>query len=223
MRPNHRYICFITVCVTYFSFPLDSLALPPLPPSLPVAFYSKMDPFFGPYLLTAILPLGTELMHTLSPSLNPSHSVIFKDFFDCLVSLAGTNKNDGHLQLARAVVEWIPRCIQVTPMNLSHDDGTGTNGKEEGESTGKESEKSESDSKTSFEKCFAPLSSLFLYISHLSTAVQFSSDMANYTVKRGVAGEDDPLLDEDDEEVGFVGSGGGADEEESTVDDSVSG
>lgn len=172
-----------------------------------------MDPSFGPAILSAILPLGSELMTSLCPSQNSMHASIFKDFFNCLVSLAGTNKSDGHLQLARAVVEWMPQCIQVTPVMV---DAEG-----EEEDLGKGSEPSEVTPAKSLEQSLAPINHLFLYLSQLTTAVQFCSNVAEYTEKRGVAGEDDPLFDESDgtEEVGLTGTVGGADEEESAMEE----
>lgn len=171
-----------------------------------------MDPVFGPAVLTAILPLGTELMETLSPSTNPTHASIFKDFFNCLVSLAGTNKDDGHLQLVRAVVEWAPKCVQATLMTPTE---------------GEPSEGPGGDRRVgvTISESLGPINSLFQYLCQLTTAIQFSSNMVQYTEKRGVAAEDDSLFDEDEggEEVGLGGTGGGADEEDSTAEDAVSG
>ena len=172
-----------------------------------------MDPAFGPALLSTILPLGTELMESLCPSQNDAHASIFKDFFDCLVSLAGTNKSGGHLQLARAVVQWIPQCVQVTPVIVE--------GEGQQEDSGKGAEPSDDNSEQNFEQSLIPVNHLFLYLSQLTTAVQFCSSVAEYTEKRGVAGEDDPLFDDTDggDEVGLGGTVGGAEEEESAMEE----
>ena len=177
--------------------------------------HSKLDASFGPALLSSLLPLGSSLMDTLTPLHTSSNSAIFKDFFECLVSLAGTNKSDGHLRLAQEVVGWIPQCAQLAPAVQSHDSQvTGS----EGEETSEKAKKPATDS----DKLLAPVDSIFLYLSQLTTAVQFSGNVAEYTERRGVAGEDDLLFDEDEggEEVG--GAGGGAEEDEASTEDSVS-
>ena len=158
-------------------------------------------------------------MDTLSPLQTPTNATIFKDFFDCLVSLASTNHKDGHLQLARAVVEWIPKCVALTPVLVKSCDVAEEEGANENENTPgrKERESEPSDA----EKSFAPMDSFLLYLSQLTTAVQFSGSVAEYTERRGVAGEDELLLDE--EEAGEEGvAGGGAEEDESTAEDLVS-
>lgn len=171
-----------------------------------------MDPAFGPALLTTILPFGMELMESLCPSQNAAHASIFKDFFDCLVSLAGTNKSDGHLQLAQAVVQWIPRCVQVTPVIVE--------GEGKQEESGKGAEPPDN-AEQDLEQSLAPVNHLFLYLSQLTTAVQFCSSVAEYTEKRSMAGEDDPLFDDSDggDEVGLSGTVGGAEEEESAMEE----
>lgn len=177
-----------------------------------------MAPTFGPAVLSAILPLGSELMGSLSPANNAMHASIFKDFFDCLVALAGTNKSDGHLLLVRAVVEWIPQCDNVTTAMVEQPEG------EEQEVSGKGGDQSEDSSPLDVEEALAPVNHLFLYLSQLTTAVQFCGNMAEYTEKRGVAGEDDTLFDESDggEEAGLGSAGGVADEDESAMEDAVS-
>lgn len=176
-----------------------------------------MDSSFGPALLSALLPLATELMDTLCPMQNPAHSSTFKNLFEALVALAGTNKSDGHLQLARTAVGWIPRCVEVTPLAWSRDR---MEREEEEALVGEGKDRSELDSR---ERGFAPLDNLFLYFSQLSTAAQFSGNVAEYTERRGVAGEDDLLFDEDDgaEEAGLGGSGGRAEDDDANVDESV--
>lgn len=178
-----------------------------------------MDPSFGPSLLSALLPLGTELMASLDPSQNTTHASIFKDFFDCLVSLAGTNKNNGHLQLARAVVEWIPKCDPVTPaMPLIGE------AEEKEEVSGKNAARTIVDG-SDVEVSLSPINSFFQYLSQLTTAVQFCGNVTEYTEKRGVAAEDDPLFDDSDgnEEAGLGGTGGMAEEEDSSLEEAVSG
>lgn len=156
-------------------------------------------------------------MDSLAPLHTAANSAIFKDFFECLVSLAGTNKSDGHLLLAREVVGWIPRCVQLAPATEQSQDGHVTGGGE-GEEASEKAKKPVPDS----EKLLAPADSIFLYLSQLTTAVQFSGNVAEYTERRGVASEDDLLFDEEDggEDVG--GAGGGAEEDEASTEDSVS-
>ena len=189
-----------------------------------------MDTSFGPAILASLLPLGLELLQALSPAHNHTHAAIFKEFFDCLVSLAGTNKSDGHLQLVRAVGEWLPQCVKEVGTGRGSDEDTPTGPK--GEETGKprevggDSSTTKGDSATTAASTnFVPVSSLLQYLSQLTTAVQLSCNSGEYVEKRGVAGEDDPLFDEDDggEEAGLGGSGGGADEEDTAAEESVSG
>ena len=70
-----------------------------------------MDSDVGCVLLSTLLPLGSELVEGLTSQckLLP----VFKDFFDSLILLAGTNKNNGHLVLAKAVEGWLPGCINI--------------------------------------------------------------------------------------------------------------
>lgn len=160
-------------------------------------------------------------MDTLSFPLNSTSCAIFKHFFDCLVLLAGTNKKDGHLQLLQNVVKWLPKCIEGTQKLLEEEDGgTGREGEESGKyDVG-------SDVRTNREESLSPINCLFLYLSQLTTAVQFSCNAPVYTEKRSTAGEEDVLFDaeeneEDGDEGGVAISGGGADEEDSTIDESV--
>ena len=193
--------------------------------------HSKVDPVVGPVLLTSLLPLGSELVSTLTPSHNTSLCSIFRDFFDCLILLAGTNKNDGHLQLVQTAVKWIPDFIQLMSTSESGEDKVESQftdrDREDADKSGKEELCSETYIKDKTEELYIPVISLFLYLSRLTTAVQFSSNVVKYSKKRGYAGEEDPLFDKDEEgdendEMGGVMSGNGADEEESAVDESVS-
>ncbi len=197
-----------------------------------------MDDSFGPAILTSLLPWGSKLLQALSPSRKHTHATIFKEFFECLVSLAGTNKNDGHLRLVRAVGEWLPQCIQEVAAVHSGSENTPTSAEGEnvksygGKTNGVTGEKRgvvswDSTATTivaAASSNFAPVSSLLQYLSQLTTAVQLSCNSGEYVEKRGVAGEDDPLFDEDGggEEAGLAGSGGGADEEDPTAEESVS-
>jgi len=81
-----------------------SLLATPLPTS-------KIDPAVGCLLLSTLLPLGSELTESLSSQdkLLP----VFRDYFDTIVLLAGTNREDGHLVLVKAVERWLPDCIQL--------------------------------------------------------------------------------------------------------------
>jgi len=71
----------------------------------------KIDPAVGCLLLSTLLPLGSELTESLSSQdkLLP----VFRDYFDTIVLLAGTNREDGHLVLVKAVERWLPDCIQL--------------------------------------------------------------------------------------------------------------
>ena len=226
MYSMHGHDVCLCVCLYACEWANDSRK----PFSLTYFLCSKMDGSFGPAVLASLLPLGSELLETLSPSQNSTHAAIFKDFFDCLVALAGTNKGDGHLQLVRAVGEWLPRCVREVTTSCGGEDATpttGASGERETEMGGDSSTTTTTTTTTTTVKMassFAPVSSLFQYLSQLTTAVQFSCSRGEYVEKRGVAGEDDPLFDEDDggEEAGLGGSGGGADEEDATNEESVS-
>lgn len=127
-------------------------------------------PAVGCLLLFLLLPLGSELTESLSsqPKLLP----VFKDYFDTVVLLAGTNRENGHLILVKAVEQWLPACIQLLK------------GREEVEST----------SEGGGEKVMIPVGSLLQYLSHLTSAVQFITNMVKCTEMRSLAGDSDSLV-----------------------------
>lgn len=127
-------------------------------------------PAVGCLLLFLLLPLGSELTESLSsqPKLLP----VFKDYFDTVVLLAGTNRENGHLILVKAVEEWLPACVQLLK------------GKEEVENS----------SEGGREKVMIPVGSLLQYLSHLTSAVQFITNMVKCTEMRSLAGDSDSLV-----------------------------
>lgn len=133
-------------------------------------YFSIIVPAVGCLLLFLLLPLGSELTESLSsqPKLFP----VFKDYFDTVVLLAGTNRENGHLILVKAVEQWLPACIQLLK------------GREEVEST----------SEGGGEKVMIPVGSLLQYLSHLTSAVQFITNMVKCTEMRSLAGDSDSLV-----------------------------
>ena len=127
-------------------------------------------PAVGCLLLFLLLPLGSELTESLSsqPKLLP----VFKDYFDTVVLLAGTNRENGHLILVKAVEEWLPACVQLLK------------GKEEVENS----------SEGGREKVMIPVGSLLQYLSHLTSAVQFITNMVKCTEMRSLASDSDSLV-----------------------------
>ena len=63
---------------------------------------SKISPEVGCVLLSTLLPLGSELVEVMTSSERKLFSA-FKEYFSCLVLLAGSNKDNGHLILAKVV------------------------------------------------------------------------------------------------------------------------
>ena len=140
-------------------------------PSL--CFFSYLSitvPAVGCRLLSLLLPLGSELTESLSsqPKLLP----VFKDYFDTVMLLAGTNRENGHLILSKAVEQWLPACIQLLK------------GKEEEENA----------SEGGGGKVMIPVGSLLQYLSHLTSAVQFITNMVKCTEMRSLAGDSDSLI-----------------------------
>lgn len=181
--------------------------------------FSNVDSGVSTALLSSLLKLGSELIlafseggdATTSTSASSSSSyAIFRDYFDCLVLLAGTNKEDGHLQLVKEVISWLPKCIKVTSVA--------------DKAVERVEESKEEDASPELEESFGPLNTAFSYLSQLTTAVQFSNGGTEYTEKRAMAEQDDPLFDEEDssEEVGLAIPGGMTDEDDSTKEESVS-
>ena len=156
-----------------------SLLVTPLPTS-------KIDPAVGCLLLSTLLPLGSELTESLSSQdkLLP----VFRDYFDTIVLLAGTNREDGHLVLVKAVERWLPDCIQLLKRKEAEQkEGELKEGRmKEGEGKGKLSREKE--------KAAVPAGSLLKYLSHLTSAVQFITNMVKSTEKRNLASDNDSLV-----------------------------
>ena len=94
--------------------------------------------------------------------------------------LAGTNRENGHLVLAKAVEQWLPDCIQL----LRWKEGEQKDGRtKEGEGKGKLRD-----------KVAVPAGSLLRYLSHLTSAVQFITNMVKCTEKRNLASDNDSLV-----------------------------
>ena len=141
-----------------------------LPSLCSFSYLSITVPAVGCRLLSLLLPLGSELTESLSsqPKLLP----VFKDYFDTVVLLAGTNRENGHLILSKAVEQWLPACIQLLK------------GKEEEENA----------SEGGGGKVMIPVGSLLQYLSHLTSAVQFITNMVKCTEMRSLAGDSDSLV-----------------------------
>lgn len=141
-----------------------------LPSLYSFSYLSITVPAVGCRLLSLLLPLGSELTESLSsqPKLLP----VFKDYFDTVVLLAGTNRENGHLILSKAVEQWLPACIQLLK------------GKEEEENA----------SEGGGGKVMIPVGSLLQYLSHLTSAVQFITNMVKCTEMRSLAGDSDSLI-----------------------------
>ena len=141
-----------------------------LPSLYSFSYLSITVPAVGCRLLSLLLPLGSELTESLSsqPKLLP----VFKDYFDTVVLLAGTNRENGHLILSKAVEQWLPACIQLLK------------GKEEEENV----------TEGGGGKVMIPVGSLLQYLSHLTSAVQFITNMVKCTEMRSLAGDSDSLV-----------------------------
>ncbi len=91
-------------------------------------------------------------------------------------------------------------------------------------SDGKSSKKAKEDSSSAgvdtadSDELTNPLNTLYVYLSHLTTAVQYSGSKSDYVNRRALAAEGDVLFDEDedDEEVGV------ANEDETAQEEGVS-
>lgn len=151
-------------CVSHFESISITLCSPPRT-SPPLSLCSQAAPTVGPALLSALLPLGSELLSVL-----PSRSKLlpaFKDYFNSLVLLAGTNKVEGHVLLVKSVEKWLPECADVL--------------------------KDVSDIEEKQELAL-PAGSLVQYLAHLMTAVQFITNMVKCTERRNLAGDSEPSL-----------------------------
>ena len=166
-----------------------------------------MDPSLGCQLLTAMLPLGGQFLDPQAPQDKMETTLeAFEDFFESLVLLAGTNKNNGHLILAKAVEEWLPSCINLVKNFVE---------KQPQEVT------TDTDTEDSQRQAFVPVGTLFRYLSYLTSSVQFVTNMVKCTEKRTLAGEyDGPLYDSDSEDDG-EGVGGADVDEDSQGENSV--
>ena len=99
-----------------FSPPLPSSSLPALSLSLSLSLLSPPPPLslslsLIPSLtcqsfLTALLPLGQELVDTLKS--DNKMLTVFKDYITSCILLAGRHSDPGHVGLARAAIEWLP-------------------------------------------------------------------------------------------------------------------
>ena len=148
-----------------------------------------------------MLPLGSQFLDAHQDKMEASLDA-FEDFFESLVLLAGTNKDNGHLILAKAVEEWMPLCINIVKSAVES--------KEETVLT----------EDLLNQHAFAPVGSLFRYLSYLTSSVQFITNMVKCTEKRTLAGEyDGPLYDSESEEEG---AGGSDVDEDSHGEESVS-
>ena len=170
---------------------------------------SKVDPVLGCQLLSAMLPLGSQFLDTTQSSQDKMETTLnaFEDFFESLVLLAGTNKNNGHLILAKAVEQWLPSCINLIKSVTEKDQEAATD-------TGTEDAQ---------KQAFIPVGVLFRYLSYLTSAVQFITNMVKCTEKRTLAGEyDGPLCDSESEDEEGEGVGRAEMEEDSLGEESVS-
>ena len=171
---------------------------------------SKVDQALGSQLLSAMLPVGSQLLDAQAQQDKIETSLeAFKDFFESLVFLAGTNKSGGHLILAKAVEEWLPLCVNLAKSHIEKVDTMDEEGNAEKEDVQQK-------------RALVPIGALFRYLSHLTSAVQFVNNMVKCTEKRSMAGEyDGPLCDSDSEDDGEGMSGAELDDD-SLGEDSVS-
>lgn len=173
---------------------------------------SKVDQALGCHLLSAMLPLGSRFLEAEHSSQDKMETTLdaFEDYFESLVLLAGTNKDNGHLILVKAVEEWMPLCINLVKKTVESDQI-------------KEKETSVPVDTENFlnKQAFVPVGALFRYLSYLTSAVQFITNMVMCTEKRILAGEyDGPLYDsESEDEAG--GMRGGDFDEDSLEEQSV--
>jgi len=178
-------------------------------------------------LLDSLLSLSVELCDIFLSKKCHAYQQSFRNYFDCLVLLASANQEAGHLLLARAVVRWLPLVVQA---HFSQVDFQGKKGparedktpsKEGKSSEGKGSKKAKeaSEGKAGDDgegnELTNPLNTMYLYLSHLTTAVQYSSCKVDYLDRRAMAAEDDVLFDEDEgeEEMGVANEEDAAQEE----------
>ena len=176
---------------------------------------SKVDKCLGCQLLSAMLPLGPQLLDMQSSVQDKMETSLdaFEDFFESLVLLAGTNKDNGHLILAKAVEEWMPTCINLVKNAVENDKSKDQEGGLPGLADVEGSQN---------KQVFIPVGTLLRYLAHLTSAVQFVTNMVNCTEKRSLAAEyDGPLYDSESEDEG-EGIGGTEMDEDSQGDETVS-
>lgn len=177
--------------------------------------FSKVDKALGCQLLSAMLPLGSQFLDIQSSSQDKMETSLdaFEDFFESLVLLAGTNKDNGHLILAKAVEEWMPTCINLVKNAVENNK---PKDKEGGMSGLTDADGSQN------KQVFIPVGTLLRYLAHLTSAVQFVTNMVNCTEKRALAAEyDGPLYDSESEDEG-EGIGGTEMDEDSQGEETVS-
>ena len=185
-------------------------------------------------LLDTLLSLSSDLCDIFLSKECHAYQHSFRNYFDCLVLLASANKKDGHLLLARVVVKWLPLVVQThfsqvdvlskQPKEVKAPAKEGKPAKEVKFSDGKSSKKAKEDSSSAgvdtadSDELTNPLNTLYVYLSHLTTAVQYSGSKSDYVNRRALAAEGDVLFDEDedDEEVGV------ANEDETAQEEGVS-
>ena len=179
-------------------------------------------------LLSGLLSLSPELCQIFtSKESHAHHQYSFRNCFDCLVLLASANKKDGHLQLARVVVEWLPLGTEAHQSQiesqaekqkeakmLAKESKSGDN-----KNSKKAKDGSDSPAETDNDELANPLNTMYAYLSQVTTAVQYSSSKSDYVERRTLAAEDDVLFDdvEDGEDASV------ANEDEAAQEEGVSG
>ena len=126
---------------------------------------SKLDTRLSCSLLSALLPLGAELVEGLDAA-GSKYLPIFKEYFSCVALLAGGDMEGGHLVLVKEVSKWLPKFVEVLKTRSS--DWT--------------------------ESLLVPLAAIMQYLSHLTSAVQFSTNMVTSTAKRSLANLTDSII-----------------------------
>ena len=162
-----------------------------------------------------MLPLGSQLLDMQSSSQDKMETSLdaFEDFFESLVLLAGTNTDNGHLILAKAVEDWMPTCVNLVKNAVESkkpkDQEGGLPGLTDIEGLQNK-------------QVFIPVGTLLRYLAHLTSAVQFVTNMVSCTEKRALAAEyDGPLYDSESEDEG-EGIGGTEMDEDSQGEETVS-
>ena len=131
-----------------------------------LVLFSKLSTAVDCFLLSCMLPLGTELLEALNGNSNLTSN--FKHYFNGLVLLAGMSKNEGHLSLVSSVTGWLNLCAGCV-----------------GKKQAKLEEKQDS---------LVPATYLLQYLAQLTTAVQFSTNRARCSERIALANEGDVLV-----------------------------